>query len=203
MFFSMKCTGVSTPLSTISGAEIEKSGCMPSLPWRSAAREASGKWSCILRRWMSSGMRRHCSTTCWRYLSGSLMNFSMDSWSAKTQYFSLYLKTPRLGLPGMSRPCSTMLTRQKPRKSRGMCMKSGVLLGMRRMIWLPTTCESMVCAMCSSIMRWLFAFSMYRCLPSRTRGSGRREVMSCLYSRRTLKSSFLRMERFFSSSSWE
>lgn len=163
MCFSTKCVGVSMPLSTISGAEIENNGCIPSLPWSKAASEASGKWSYILSKWISSGFLRHLSITSFRYCSGCWMNWSMHISSANTQYFSVYLKTPRLGLPGINNPFYwTMLTRQKPRKSRGMCMKSGVLLGIRRMMLElePTTCESVFAAMCSSIWRILCAFSM-------------------------------------------
>ena len=163
MCFSTKWVGVSMPLSTIRGAEIENKGCIPSLPWRRAASEASGKWSCIFSKWISSGLRRHLSITSFKYCSGYWMNWSMHISSAKTQYFSVYLKTPRLGLPGISKPFYwTMLTRQKPRKSRGMCMKSGVLFGIKRIMleFEPTTYESVLAAICSSIWRILCAFSM-------------------------------------------
>ena len=127
------------PLSTIKGAEIENKGCIPSFPCKRAARDASGKWSYIFKRCISSGIRLHYSTTDYKYLSGSTINFSIESLSAKTQYFSLYLKTPRFGFPGIKSPSSTMFTKQNPRKSKGICMKLGVLFGMSLRIVFPTT----------------------------------------------------------------
>jgi len=131
------------------------------------------------------------------------MNFSIASSSEKTQYFSLYLKTPRLGFPGINKPYSTILTKQKPKKSRGICMKSGVLFGMSLIIELPTTVDSIVYEICSSISLILLAFSMYRALLSLISYSGRELVILSLNSSNTLNNSFLSMARFFSSSNYE
>jgi hypothetical protein len=76
-----------------------------------------------------------------------------------------------------------------------------VLLGISLIILFPTTCESIVFAICSSIYLILLAFSMYRVLLSLIRFSGSEFVILSLNSSKTLKSSFLKMARFFSSKS--
>jgi len=129
MCFSTKCTGVWMSLLTMRGL-VEKSGCMPSLPWSKAAREASGNSSWSFRRWMSSGLCLQTSTTFCMNSSGSYLKLSMACSSENTQYLSLNLKTPKFGFPGMSSPFfEQIVNRQNPRKSNGMCMKSGVFPG--------------------------------------------------------------------------
>jgi len=69
--------------------------------------------------------------------SGSLTNYSIAYSSENTQYLSLNLNTPRLGFPGISSPfLEHIVNRQKPKKSRGICIKSGVLLGINLKIGL-------------------------------------------------------------------
>ena len=93
---------------------------------------------------MNSGFLLHLSITSLRNLSGSFTNFSIYCSSENTQYFSLNLNTPRLGFPGISKEFSTIFTKQKPKKSRGICIKSGVVLGINLIMEGPTTYDSIV-----------------------------------------------------------
>lgn len=156
---------------------------------------------------MSSGLCLHTSTTLFMNNSGSCLKLSMAYSSENTQYHSLNLKTPKFGLPGISKPFfEQMVKRQKPKKSRGMCIKSGVLLGISLKIGFdgsPIYWLSTVYATWFSYSVSLPAFSTYKAFASLMRCSGSVEVASHLYSSSTLKSSFLKNPRCFSSSNCE